>query len=127
MPLLIAPTHTQPPVIPRTSRTGLEGLLSSISYIVSPCEGGTVDVLTWIIVGLVAGLLASLVMGGIGYGLLGDILIGVLGAVFGGWLFGQMGWGTPCAGLAGMIFVAFIGAVVLLLIVRLLSGARRAR
>lgn len=83
------------------------------------------DVLTWIIVGLVAGLLASLVMGGIGYGILGDILIGILGAVFGGWLFAQMGWGAPFEGLAGMIFVAFIGAVVLLLIVRLLRGATR--
>jgi uncharacterized membrane protein YeaQ/YmgE (transglycosylase-associated protein family) len=83
------------------------------------------DVLTWIIVGLVAGLLASLVMGGIGYGILGDILIGILGAVFGGWLFGQMGWGSPFPGLAGMIFVAFIGAVLLLLIVRLLRGTRR--
>src|SRR5690349_23413007 len=50
------------------------------------------DVLTWIIVGLVAGLLASLVMGGIGYGILGDIIIGILGALFGGWLFARMGW-----------------------------------
>jgi uncharacterized membrane protein YeaQ/YmgE (transglycosylase-associated protein family) len=85
-----------------------------------------VDILTWIIVGLVAGLLASLVMGGIGYGILGDVIIGILGAVFGGWLFAQMGWGSPFGGLAGAIFVAFIGAVVLLLIVRLLRGARRA-
>ena len=85
------------------------------------------DVITWIIVGLVAGLLASLVMGGIGYGILGDIIIGILGAVFGGWLFAQMGWGSPFPGLAGMIFVAFIGAVVLLLIFRLLRGTRRAR
>jgi uncharacterized membrane protein YeaQ/YmgE (transglycosylase-associated protein family) len=84
-----------------------------------------VDVLTWIIVGLVAGLLASLVMGGIGYGILGDILIGILGAVFGGWVFGQMGWGSPFPGVAGMIFVAFIGAVLLLLIVRLIRGTRR--
>jgi len=85
-----------------------------------------VDVLTWIIVGLVAGLLASLVMGGIGYGIVGDIIVGILGAFLGGWLFGQMGWGTPFPGLAGAIFVAFIGAVVLLLIVRLLKGAKRA-
>jgi uncharacterized membrane protein YeaQ/YmgE (transglycosylase-associated protein family) len=84
-----------------------------------------VDVLTWIIVGLVAGLLASLVMGGIGYGILGDIIVGILGALIGGWLFGQMGWGTPFPGIAGAIFVAFIGAVVFLLIVRLLRGARR--
>jgi uncharacterized membrane protein YeaQ/YmgE (transglycosylase-associated protein family) len=84
-----------------------------------------VDVLTWIIVGLVAGLLASLVMGGIGYGIFGDIIVGILGAVIGGWLFAQMGWGTPFPGLAGAIFVAFIGAVVLLLIIRLLRGASR--
>ena len=84
------------------------------------------DVLTWIIVGLAAGLLASLVMGGIGYGILGDIIVGILGAVVGGWLFAQMGWGTPFPGLAGAIFIAFIGAVVLLLIIRLLRGARRA-
>ncbi|HEY3012068.1 MAG TPA: GlsB/YeaQ/YmgE family stress response membrane protein [Gemmatimonadales bacterium] len=83
------------------------------------------DVLTWIIVGLVAGLLASLVMGGIGYGILGDIIVGILGALVGGWLFAQMGWGTPFPGIAGAIFVAFIGAVVLLLFVRLLRGARR--
>jgi uncharacterized membrane protein YeaQ/YmgE (transglycosylase-associated protein family) len=84
-----------------------------------------VDLLTWIIVGLVAGLLASLVMGGIGYGIFGDIIVGILGAVIGGWLFAQMGWGTPFPGLAGAIFVAFIGAVVLLLIIRLLRGASR--
>ena len=83
------------------------------------------DVLTWIIVGLVAGLLASLVMGGVGYGIVGDIIVGILGALLGGWLFGQMGWGTPFPGIAGAIFVAFIGAVVLLLIIRLVRGSKR--
>jgi uncharacterized membrane protein YeaQ/YmgE (transglycosylase-associated protein family) len=83
------------------------------------------DILTWIIVGLVAGLLASLVMGGIGYGILGDIVVGILGALIGGWLFARMGWGTPFGGLAGAIFVAFIGAIVLLVIIRLLRGSRR--
>jgi uncharacterized membrane protein YeaQ/YmgE (transglycosylase-associated protein family) len=85
------------------------------------------DIVTLIIVGLVAGLLASLVMGGIGFGILGDIVIGILGALFGSWLFSEMGWGRPFSGIAGTIFVAFIGAVVLLLIIRLLRGARRAR
>jgi uncharacterized membrane protein YeaQ/YmgE (transglycosylase-associated protein family) len=92
----------------------------------APSERGSMDVLTWIIVGLVAGLLASFVMGGIGFGILGDIIIGILGALFGGWLFGRMGWSAPASGIAGTIFVAFIGAVVLLLIIRLLRGARRA-
>jgi uncharacterized membrane protein YeaQ/YmgE (transglycosylase-associated protein family) len=47
--------------------------------------------------------------------------------VVGGWLFGQMGWGSPFPGIAGAIFVAFVGAVVLLLIIRLLRGTRRVR
>lgn len=80
------------------------------------------DILTWIIVGLVAGLLASLVMGGVGYGLIGDIVIGVVGAFFGGWIFAQLGVATPFSGLAGTIFVAFIGAVVLLFLLRLIRG-----
>jgi uncharacterized membrane protein YeaQ/YmgE (transglycosylase-associated protein family) len=77
------------------------------------------DILTWIIVGLVAGVLASFVVGR-GYGLLGDIVIGIIGAFLGGWLFRQMGWGSPFGGLVGTIFVAFIGAVVLLLLLRLI-------
>jgi len=82
--------------------------------------------LTWLIVGLVAGVLASLVMGGTGYGLVGDIIIGIIGAFVGGWLFGQLGATAPFGGLAGTIFVAFIGAVVLLFILRLVRrGSRR--
>jgi uncharacterized membrane protein YeaQ/YmgE (transglycosylase-associated protein family) len=77
------------------------------------------DILTWIIVGLVAGVLASFVVGG-GYGLLGDIIIGIIGAFIGGWIFSKMGWSTPFGGLAGTIFVAFIGAIVLLLLLRLI-------
>lgn len=87
------------------------------------------DILTWLIVGLVAGVLASLVMGGTGYGLIGDIIIGIVGAFIGGWLFRTLGVHTPFGGLGGIIFVAFIGAVVLLFVLRLLRGAtsRRAR
>ena len=79
--------------------------------------------LTWIIVGLIAGVLASLVMGGTGYGLIGDIIIGIVGAFVGGWLFSKMGVATPFGGLAGVIFTAFIGAVVLLFLLRLLRRA----
>ncbi len=85
------------------------------------------DLLTWIVVGLVAGVLASLVMGGTGYGLIGDIIIGIVGAFVGGWLFSRMGVSTPFGGLAGVIFTAFIGAVVLLFLLRLLRGARTRR
>ena len=83
------------------------------------------DLLTWIIVGLVAGVLASFVMGG-GYGLIGDIVIGIVGAFLGGWIFRTLGVSSPLSGLAGTILVAFIGAVVLLFILRLIRrGTRR--
>ncbi len=85
------------------------------------------DLITWIIVGLVAGVLASLVMGGTGYGLIGDIIIGIVGAFVGGWLFRNLGVTSPMGGLAGVIFVAFIGAVVLLFILRLIRGGRTSR
>ena len=84
------------------------------------------SILTWLIVGLVAGLLASFVVGG-GLGLIGDILIGILGAFVGGWLFAKLGVGSPFSGLAGTIFTAFIGAVVLLFVLRLIRGATARR
>jgi uncharacterized membrane protein YeaQ/YmgE (transglycosylase-associated protein family) len=80
------------------------------------------DILTWLIVGLVAGVLASMVVGG-GFGILGDIVVGIIGAFVGGWLFRQLGWHTPFPGLVGTIFVALIGAIVLLLILRLIKRA----
>ena len=70
------------------------------------------DILTWLIVGLIAGVLAGLVVGG--YGLLADIVIGIVGAFIGGWHLPRGGLARPFGGLAGTIFVAFIGAVVLL-------------
>ncbi|MHB1073567.1 MAG: GlsB/YeaQ/YmgE family stress response membrane protein [Gemmatimonadaceae bacterium] len=82
------------------------------------------DLLTWLIVGLVAGVLASLVMGG-GFGLIGDIIIGIIGAFLGAWIFRTLGVASPLGGLAGTILVAFIGAVVLLFLLRLVSRRRR--
>ena len=78
------------------------------------------DIITWLIVGLVAGVLASLVVGGAGYGILGDIVVGIIGAFIGGWVFTQAGWHTPFNGIAGTIFVAFIGAAILLVILHLI-------
>lgn len=84
----------------------------------------TVDLLTWLIVGLVAGVLASFVMGG-GLGLIGNIIVGIIGAFLGGWIFRSLGVASPVGGLGGTILVAFIGAVVLLFLLRLVSGRRR--
>lgn len=83
------------------------------------------DLLTWLIVGLIAGVLASLVMGGTGYGIIGDIIIGIVGAFIGGWLFRSMGVAIPLGGLAGTILVAFIGAVILIFILRLIRSRGR--
>jgi uncharacterized membrane protein YeaQ/YmgE (transglycosylase-associated protein family) len=78
--------------------------------------------LAWIVVGLIAGWLAGQVMKGGGYGVLVDIILGILGGLLGGWLFGQMGiW--PAGGMVGSIIVAFIGAVILVGITRLIKRA----
>jgi uncharacterized membrane protein YeaQ/YmgE (transglycosylase-associated protein family) len=79
------------------------------------------DILTWLVVGLIAGVLASLLVGS-GGGLVIDIVIGVAGAFIGGWLFQAAGWHAPFAGLAGTIFIAFIGSVVLLVLLHLIRG-----
>ncbi|HEY0710948.1 MAG TPA: GlsB/YeaQ/YmgE family stress response membrane protein [Polyangia bacterium] len=78
--------------------------------------------LLWLVVGLIAGWLASAVVGG-GFGLLGDIVVGIVGAFVGGLIFRALGVGSPFGGLAGTIFVAFIGAIVLLLALRLIRRA----
>jgi uncharacterized membrane protein YeaQ/YmgE (transglycosylase-associated protein family) len=80
------------------------------------------SLLLWVVIGLIAGWLASAVVGG-GFGLIGDIVVGVVGAFVGGLIFNALDLGTPFGGMAGTIFVAFIGAVVLLLILRLIRRA----
>ena len=81
------------------------------------------SIIAWLVVGLVAGLLASLVVGA-GYGILGDIVVGIVGAFIGGWIFTATGLHAPIGGMGGTIFVAFIGAIVLLAILRLFARNR---
>lgn len=85
------------------------------------------DILLLLVVGLVAGVLASFVVGGTGYGIIGDIVVGIAGAFVGGFVFKEAGWRTPFAGIGGTIFVAFIGAVILLVIIRVIRGATAGR
>jgi uncharacterized membrane protein YeaQ/YmgE (transglycosylase-associated protein family) len=77
--------------------------------------------LIWIVIGLVSGWLASAVVGG-GYGVIGDIVVGVVGAFLGGMIFRGLHIRAPFGGIAGTIFVAFIGAVVLLVVLRLIRS-----
>ncbi|MFC1960920.1 GlsB/YeaQ/YmgE family stress response membrane protein [Chloroflexota bacterium] len=84
---------------------------------------GQMGWIAWIIIGAVAGWLASKVMkSSRQQGLLMDIVVGILGAFIGGFLFNQFG----AAGMTGFniwsLFVAFAGAVVLLAAIRLLTG-----
>jgi uncharacterized membrane protein YeaQ/YmgE (transglycosylase-associated protein family) len=84
-------------------------------------------ILIWALVGLVAGFLASHVALGHGLGLLGDIVVGILGAFIGGFLLlGVLHIGIDVAGhpLITQMVMAFIGAALLLLVVRLLGGGR---
>jgi uncharacterized membrane protein YeaQ/YmgE (transglycosylase-associated protein family) len=78
------------------------------------------DILTWLLVGLVAGVLASLLVGG--YGLLADIIVGMVGSLLGGWLFTREGWHAPLAGIGGTIFIAFIGSLILLVVLHLVHA-----
>ena len=78
---------------------------------------------TWIVVGAIAGWLANLIVKGSGAGLVGNIVLGVLGALVGGWLAGAI-FSIPQAVTGfnlGTIFVAFLGAVIVLLVVRMLK------
>ena len=87
--------------------------------------GAHLEILIWLAVGLIAGLLASSVVGGIGTGLIGDIAVGIVGAFVGGWLFSTLRIGVPVGGVPGTIIVAFVGAILLLVLFRLLRPGRR--
>lgn len=83
--------------------------------------------LSWIVVGLIAGWLAGMVMKGGGYGLIGDIIVGVLGGLLGGWIASSLlhiGAGMNGINLES-ILVAFVGAVILLVLLRILGGGKR--
>ena len=81
-------------------------------------------IIAWIIVGLVAGFLASKVVNRSGEGFLRDVLLGIVGAIVGGWIFQSIGK----EGVSGInlysIFVAFVGGVVVLVIYHAVAGKR---
>jgi len=78
--------------------------------------------IAFLVTGLIAGWLAGQVMKGGGYGVIMDIILGILGGMLGGWIFGALGiW--PGHGMIGAIIVAFVGAVILVAITRLLKRA----
>ncbi len=76
--------------------------------------------LWFILIGLVAGWLGSLIVKGSGLGLLWNLVIGVIGGVLGGWIFGLLGISTN-GGIWGSLLTSVVGAIVLLLIVGLFT------
>jgi len=80
------------------------------------------NIVWFILVGLIAGWLAGQLMKGGGFGVLGDIVVGIIGAVIGGLLFSSLGVSAG-GGLLGAIIVATIGAVVLIFLLRLIRRA----
>ena len=87
------------------------------------------SLLSWIIVGLIAGFLAGQVMRGGGYGVIGDIIVGVLGGLLGGWIASYFfDIGDPMSGLNWeSILIAFAGAILLILVLRMVGGRGRSR
>jgi uncharacterized membrane protein YeaQ/YmgE (transglycosylase-associated protein family) len=81
----------------------------------------------WIIIGVIAGWLTGKVMKGSGFGFIMDMVVGLVGALLGGFLSSHLGFGGVGEhGLIMSIVIAVIGAVILTLIVRLISGNRSA-
>ena len=79
------------------------------------------NLIWFLLIGLVAGWLAGKLMRGKGYGLIGDLVIGVVGAFLGGWLFGVLH--IAAGGMIGLLVTAFVGAIVLIWLLRLAKRA----
>jgi len=78
----------------------------------------------WIVVGLIAGAIAARVVAGRGFGCIADIVVGVAGAIIGGFLLSSLFGASGTVGFWGSIVVAFIGAALLLAVLKLVSGGR---
>ncbi len=78
--------------------------------------------IAWLLVGAIAGWAAGLVMSGRGFGVLGNIVVGILGSFIGGFLASMLLGRDPSGFNVESILVAFVGAVVLLLILRAIPG-----
>jgi len=84
------------------------------------------SIIGWIVLGLIAGFIASQIVNKRGEGLVMDIVLGVVGAVVGGWLFALFG----AEGVSGLnlysMLVAVVGAIVVLVLYHMATGQRRA-
>lgn len=80
------------------------------------------SVIVFLVIGAAAGWLAGVIVKGRGFGILGDIVIGIIGAFLGGFLLIAFGLaGLAGAGVISAILVATVGAVILLVIVKIIK------
>ena len=78
------------------------------------------SVAVFLVIGLIAGWLAGVLVKGRGFGILGDIIVGIVGAEIGGWIYSRLGVTTY--GFASAVLMAFVGAVALLAVIRLVKA-----
>jgi uncharacterized membrane protein YeaQ/YmgE (transglycosylase-associated protein family) len=81
---------------------------------------GVESLLVFIIIGAIAGWLAGLIVKGFGFGLIGNIVVGIVGALIAGWLFPRLGFAIG-GGIFASIIHATIGAVILLVLIKLVK------
>jgi len=77
---------------------------------------GKMSIVTWIILGLISGYLASMIVNRSGEGMLMDIVLGIVGAVVGGWIFTQIGHSGVTGFNIYSVFVSVVGAVIVLFV-----------
>jgi uncharacterized membrane protein YeaQ/YmgE (transglycosylase-associated protein family) len=82
------------------------------------------SLLGWIVVGLIAGAIASRIVAGRGFGCLADIIVGVIGAFVGGFLISLFIHTSTVYGFVGSLIVAVLGATVFLALLKVLAGGR---
>ena len=78
------------------------------------------SVMVFLLIGLIAGWLAGILVKGRGFGVLGDIIVGIVGAEVGGWIYSELGVSTY--GFASAVLMAFVGAVTLLAVIKLVKA-----
>jgi len=82
------------------------------------------SIIAWIVVGLIAGFLASKVVNKTGSGIVMDIVLGVVGALVGGFIFNRFGHSAPTGINVYSIFVSFVGAVIVLFVYHAVTRRR---
>jgi uncharacterized membrane protein YeaQ/YmgE (transglycosylase-associated protein family) len=83
-------------------------------------RGYEMSIVTMLVVGILAGLIASMLMGGTGMGIIGDLLVGLVGAFIGGWIFGN-NLSITSSTFANVLITATAGAIIFLLVISLFS------